>query len=436
MILEVGTALLLPVNLFFMSVLIETAVTGRVDIRVAALFAATALIQVIISYYRKKLSLLLSFQMSHVMQRAFLEKCSRLPFETFGNEDALNLLTMAEEATDGGMMELFSGTVDFIGNALRLGGLILIFAMTGFALPLLYLLLLVIIMMLDYKAIRLMNDMFENQSEKERRFRYYETELSDRHSLSYLRAVRGLEIFQNRVSRLAKELGKERIGVTVRAQKYSILSNLLILVWFVGSIVVLSFGTFNGQFSLSIFVVCVSALSTALDVSEQISVGISGLAKDVFYIDKYLEMMNLHEQAFVTPVCGAPLESDSHLESDFPLDADVPLIEFENVSFTYPGSETSVLNHLSFSIYKGERVSLVGANGRGKTTVTKLILGLYLPTEGRIRISGKDLSELSVSKIHETFSAVFQDYAGFDLTLKENIALSGEISNEIPNETS
>lgn len=461
--LEIGVALLLPLNLYFMSRLIETAVMGRVDPVIAAVFALTALVQVVISYYKKKLSLLLGFEMSHTMQKAFLEKCSRLPFEAFANEDTLNLLTLAEEATDGGMMELFSGTVDFIGNVLRLGGLIFVFAMTGFALPILYLVLLFAIMMLDYKAIRLMNDMFENQSEKERRFQYYETELSDRHSLSYLRAVRGLELFQKRVTALAKELGRERIGVTVKAQKYAILSNVMILLWFVGSIAALSFGTFQGWVPLSIFVVCISALSTALDVSEQISVGVSGLAKDVFYIDKYLEMMNLDEEASASVSTSANVSAGVSESADAPgnattfgvnadapvnanaavavgvdalakihgsADADAPLIAFEDVSFTYPEGETSVLNHLSFRIHRGEKVSLVGENGSGKTTITKLILGLYRPTEGRILISGRDIAELSVREIHETFSAVFQDYARFDLTLKENIALSDEVSDE------
>lgn len=462
--LEVGAALLLPLNLYLMSRLIETAVMGGVDFGIAALFAVTALVQVVISYYKKKLSLLLGFEMSHTMQRAFLEKCSRLPFEAFANEDALNLLTLAEEATDGGMMELFSGTVYFIGNVLRLGGLIFVFAMTGFALPILYLVLLFAIMMLDYKAIRLMNDMFENQSEKERRFQYYETELSDRHTLSYLRAVRGLELFRKRVTALSKELGRERIGVTVKAQKYAIFSNMMILLWFVGAIAALSFGTFQGWFSLSIFVVCISALSTALDVSEQISVGISGLAKDVFYIDKYLEMMNLDEEASArvslsdsdsvlpegkntrvsgdsdsdgkSAILGANANAtvavglNAHAEIHGNANSNAPLIAFDNISFTYPEGETSVLNHLSFRIHRGEKVSLVGENGSGKTTITKLILGLYRPMEGQIRISGRDISELSAREIHETFSAVFQDYARFDLTLKENIALSDDVSDE------
>ncbi len=106
-LLEVSAALLLPINLYYMSKLIETAVMGSVNLGIAALFAVTELVQIVISYYKKKLFLLLSFQMTYTMQRAFLEKCSRLSFETFGNEDALNLLTLAEEATDGGMMELF-----------------------------------------------------------------------------------------------------------------------------------------------------------------------------------------------------------------------------------------------------------------------------------------------------------------------------------------
>jgi ATP-binding cassette subfamily B protein len=99
-------------------------------------------------------------------------------------------------------------------------------------------------------------------------------------------------------------------------------------------------------------------------------------------------------------------------------------IEFRDVSFRYPGSDTYALQHISCQIEKGIHLAIVGPNGSGKTTFILLLCGLLKPTEGTILFNELDVSQLSTTEYQKLFSVVFQDFSIFSLPLSENIAAS------------
>jgi ATP-binding cassette subfamily B protein len=101
-------------------------------------------------------------------------------------------------------------------------------------------------------------------------------------------------------------------------------------------------------------------------------------------------------------------------------------LEFEDVSFAYPGSERMVLEHVNLRLSDRERVALVGRNGSGKSTLIKLICRLYEPSEGRILLDGVDIREISREAYMDFLSVVFQDYQIFAATLGENIAMKSD----------
>ena len=105
-------------------------------------------------------------------------------------------------------------------------------------------------------------------------------------------------------------------------------------------------------------------------------------------------------------------------------------IEFRNVSFRYPGSETDVLENVSITLHAGRKQALVGANGAGKTTFVKLLCRLYDPTEGQILLDGTDIREYDYDQYLNLFSFVFQDFKLFALPLGQNIAASEACDTE------
>ncbi|MEI2578569.1 peptidase domain-containing ABC transporter [Scytonema sp. PRP1] len=100
-------------------------------------------------------------------------------------------------------------------------------------------------------------------------------------------------------------------------------------------------------------------------------------------------------------------------------------IRFENVTFRYhPESDTNVLENLSFEVKPGQMVALVGRSGSGKTTISKLVLGLYPPTDGKVLIDGQDITSISLRSLRSSVGVVDQDTFLFGSTIRENISLA------------
>lgn len=98
-------------------------------------------------------------------------------------------------------------------------------------------------------------------------------------------------------------------------------------------------------------------------------------------------------------------------------------IEFRDVWFRYPGTEKDILKGLSFKISQGEKASIVGENGEGKSTMIKLLLGLFIPDKGEILVGGRNLEEYPLSVRTKIFGPVFQDFQKYSITIKENIGI-------------
>ncbi|MCP4596960.1 type I secretion system permease/ATPase [Neptuniibacter sp.] len=98
-------------------------------------------------------------------------------------------------------------------------------------------------------------------------------------------------------------------------------------------------------------------------------------------------------------------------------------IEFQNVSFAYPGQEQRALDRVSFSVKPGEKVALIGRIGSGKSTVEKLVLGLYEASEGSVRIDGIDINQIDPVDLRRNFGYMPQDIMLFAGSVRDNIVI-------------
>ena len=112
---------------------------------------------------------------------------------------------------------------------------------------------------------------------------------------------------------------------------------------------------------------------------------------------------------------------DSDEEENLEIAEDFQSLEFKNVTFTYPGSDRKIIDDLSFKINKGEKISIVGVNNAGKTTIVKILLRFFDIDSGEILYNGVNIKKISKKSLYEKISGVFQDFSIMPFTIKENI---------------
>ncbi|MCM1263344.1 MAG: ABC transporter ATP-binding protein/permease [Butyrivibrio sp.] len=132
--------------------------------------------------------------------------------------------------------------------------------------------------------------------------------------------------------------------------------------------------------------------------------GYQWISNNISYVRDYLEM-----------------EDKTNRQKGVPLPSGQCELEFRNVSYTYFGADAPTIKNLSFTLHKGENLALVGLNGAGKTTIIKLMCGLYEPTEGVILLNGVPVNEYNRDEYFTLFSAVFQDISPFAASIGENV---------------
>jgi len=136
---------------------------------------------------------------------------------------------------------------------------------------------------------------------------------------------------------------------------------------------------------------------------------LAGLYEDNLFLSNLYEFLDLVPQV-AEPRTPAPFPR--------PMQQGITL---DHVTFHYPGGSRPVLDDICLTLRPGEHVALVGENGSGKTTLVKLLCRLYDPSAGVISVDGRDLREFATTDLRREISVVFQDYARYQLTARENI---------------
>ena len=167
---------------------------------------------------------------------------------------------------------------------------------------------------------------------------------------------------------------------------------------------------FLDKITVGNFTMYVNAASKFAENMMMLIKGLVTVHQDCRYMEVYLEFMELKPTA-KTGEKEAPGGQDA-------------VIEFRNVSFHYPDREEMVLKNVSAVFRPGEKISIVGMNGAGKTTFIKLLCRLLIPTEGEILLNGVNINEYSEESYTKLIATVFQDFQLFSFSIRENIDVS------------
>jgi ATP-binding cassette, subfamily B, bacterial len=201
--------------------------------------------------------------------------------------------------------------------------------------------------------------------------------------------------------------------LAIRRMAYGVLFGLVSLAAFYAMYALIASRAARAEISLGDLTLYLSVFRQGQTSVQNVLSAIGAMYEDSLYMTNlftYLSIPTLGErpraEALRLPPRGRPSR-----------------IEFDRVSFRYPGKDTWALHDLSLALEPGEKLGLVGENGAGKSTLVKLLLRLYDPTEGAIRYGGVDLRDIDVADLRARMGAVFQDFVRYQFTAAENIGL-------------
>jgi ATP-binding cassette subfamily B protein len=218
----------------------------------------------------------------------------------------------------------------------------------------------------------------------------------------------------SRYRRLSDRFYRENKKLSVRKNVSSATLSLVSVAAYYIAYAIILVRAVDGAISIGTLTFLAGSFERSNDLMQRLFLGASAIFEQALYLKDLFEFFDMEPSIRSQP--EAPLIPRPIREG----------LVFEDVGFQYPGSDSWAVRHISFCIRPGERVALVGENGAGKTTITKLLSRLYDVTEGRILLDGRDIRDYDLLSLRRAIGVIFQDFVKYDLRFAENIGV-GEI---------
>ncbi len=225
------------------------------------------------------------------------------------------------------------------------------------------------------------------------------------------------ELFRQRYQRLRVRLRTERLALARRQSIAELAAQFAGTVVVFGAFALIARGAIAHRLTVGSVVMYYQAFQRGLSQVRQILVGLAGLYEGNLFLSNLFEFLE-QKPRVVDPPHPRPVPRPMRRG-----------IEFDHVCFRYESGHHDVLTDVDLRIAPGEVVALVGENGSGKTTIIKLICRLYDPCRGRILLDGHDLREYGVADLRGQIGVIFQDFAQYPVTARENIWF-GDVSRD------
>jgi len=249
------------------------------------------------------------------------------------------------------------------------------------------------------------------QAATERQAGYLNWMLTDSSHAKEIRLFELGPLFMRRFHEVRRKLRKGRLAITRRRSGADFSAQALATAAIYGSYAYVAYQAMWGKITLGDMVMYYQAFQRVQGSLQGILSSLAGLYEDNLFLTNLYEFLDL-KRTVVDPVPARPVPQ--------PMRRGIVL---DHVSFQYPGGARKVIGDVSLAIRPGEVVALVGENGSGKTTLMKLLCRLYDPTGGTIAIDGVDLRQFETKALRREIAIIFQDYAHYHLTARENIWL-------------
>lgn len=390
-------------------------VSGGADVKPVIFLVLLFAWKELSKFFRNILDIKLEQRLELNLNKSLMNKLSLIAVDEIEKPEFQDKLNQIKDRPHLALIELFNSSILILSTVIKVVGIAFVFFNISGILGISYLIAAVFDILFTFMAVNKMNKMFENTSRNEREMENVIDILKNKDALYEIKVFKMKNLFLNRFEKYSSAVFKERLDTTLKSQNYLLLSSVVNIVWMGLVILFIVSKLLSKAIGAGDLTAIVTSASSTLDMAEDFVYEASTVSNNGYIANTLFYILSYDERK---------VEKSSKYGDE---------IEFSHVSFKYPGTQKTVLHDLSFKINKDKVTAIVGENGAGKSTIIKLVAGLYEPTEGSVRISNMNPYSMSNEDISNELSIVFQDFKNYELSLRDNILFGkvGDISEDL-----
>lgn len=390
-------------------------VSGGADVKPVIFLVLLFAWKELSKFFRNILDIKLEQRLELNLNKSLMNKLSLIAVDEIEKPEFQDKLNQIKDRPHLALIELFNSSILILSTVIKVVGIAFVFFNISGILGISYLIAAIFDILFTFLAVNKMNKMFENTSRNEREMENVIDILKNKDALYEIKVFKMKNLFLNRFEKYSSAVFKERLDTTLKSQNYLLLSSVVNIVWMGLVILFIVSKLLAKVIGAGDLTAIVTSASSTLDMAEDFVYEASTVSNNGYIANTLFYILSSDERK---------VEKSSKYGDE---------IEFSHVSFKYPVTQKTVLHDLSFKINKDKVTAIVGENGAGKSTIIKLVAGLYEPTEGSVRISNMNPYSMSNEDISNELSIVFQDFKNYELSLRDNILFGkvGDISEDL-----
>ena len=353
-------------------------------------------------------------------ERRLLEQAAQVDLGHFDNSDWHDRLARAKRDVSWRPGDLTWSVLGLSGNMVTIVLMAGLLASLHYLLVVLALVAALVSLALERKVTARLYEFFYKETPEEREREYLGDLLVQPRNTKEIRAYVLADYLLARHRDRSEELYRLREQMYQSGTRVSMLTGLVTGTALALAYMFVAFQGVAGAIDPGGVVLVIGAFSAVSSTLAQISSTFVSVDQHTTFLEDYFSFLSIDR---LVPVPSPARAVPSSMAAG---------IEFDDVAFTYPGGTEPAVEGLNLHIRSGELIALVGENGAGKSTLVKLLLRFYDVGRGAVRVGGADLRELNPGELRNRIGVLFQDYASYELTVRENVAMGrpgGEVDD-------
>lgn len=344
-------------------------------------------------------------------ERRLLAQAAKVDIGHFDNSNWHDRLARAKRDVSWRPGDLTWSVLGLSGNIVTIVLMASLLASLHYVLVVLALAAAVLSLALERRMTSRMYEFFYKETPEEREREYMGDLLAQPRTTKEIRAYVLADYLLERHRNLSENLFKLREQMYQSATRVSMLTGFVSGTTLALAYLFVAIQGVAGTIDPGGVVLVIGAFTSVAGTLGTISSTFVAVDQHTTFLDDYFSFLAIEP---LVPVPASP-----HPVPDWHIDQ----IEFDNVTFSYPGGTGPAVAGLSLDIRSGELIALVGENGAGKSTLVKLLLRFYDPDQGSVRVGGVDLKDLAPETLRSRVGVLFQDYASYELSVRENVVM-------------